>query len=736
MTAYVNSQRITVRDKETLLEAALREGVQIPYSCRVGGCGSCKCRLVEGRVKQLTDTSYLLTDEELGMGVILACRSVPRTDGRVEVELEPDQPGRMTGTIVEQRRLTADICWLGVRLDEGLEFRAGQYARLSLRSLPGVYRNYSFASAPRVSRQVDFFVRKVPGGTFSSRVNDQNVVGERVELTAPLGDFHLREAEGPLLFLAGGSGLAPVLSMLHDALHRGVSQPVTLLFGARRAQDLYHTDEIASIARQWPASFHFIPVVAEVSKDEQWLGRRGPVTEAIPTVIHPATQAYLCGPPGMVDAASDVLRKRGVPREHIHADRFTTLREAATECEPAPDAVRSGPGTARRNASAADYLKYSLFHLVALLATAALLSGGPWITAGLAAIVALYVAGDALAGDDTSTPAFRYPGVLTAQLWLALPLLALVVFSAVWGASPGDPLGFGDWLTRLSGHDFLLAKESTGWGHHLSAVLLTGLMIGMVGTIPGHELTHRTWDRVSMLVGRWLLAFSFDTSFSIEHVYGHHRYVATEADPATAPRGRNVYFHIFASTIKGNVSAWKIEADSLRRRGQKAWSWHNRALRGYLMSAVLVTAAAALGGWSAALFFVLCGLWGKALLEIVNYMEHYGLVRDPTTPVEPRHSWNTNRRVSSWSMFNLTRHSHHHAQGEVAYQDLRPFPDAPMMIGGYLTTILIAMIPPLWHRLMTPRVLQWDRVYATERERQLAARANRRSGLPALAVTA
>jgi alkane 1-monooxygenase len=113
-------------------------------------------------------------------------------------------------------------------------------------------------------------------------------------------------------------------------------------------------------------------------------------------------------------------------------------------------------------------------------------------------------------------------------------------------------------------------------------------------------------------------------------------------------------------------------------------------------------------------------LWGKALLEIVNYMEHYGMVRVPGEPVQPRHSWNTNRRISSWSMFNLTRHSHHHAAGEVPFHALRPMPDAPQMAGGYLTTILLALLPPLWHRLMTPRVLA------------LARQANLRSGIAAM----
>lgn len=375
------------------------------------------------------------------------------------------------------------------------------------------------------------------------------------------------------------------------------------------------------------------------------------------------------------------------------------------------------------------YLKYFLFHAIGLLAVTAILAGGAYITAGLISVLVIYVIGDAVCGDDTSTPKFEHPGILTFQLWMALPLLAFIVFASVWTMSTGDPLGFGAWLTHVSGYDVIAAREATSLIHHGSAIIITGLMIGMVGTIPGHELTHRTWDPISMFVGRWLLAFSFDTVFAIEHVYGHHRYVSTTEDPATAPRGRNVYFHVVASTIKGNISAWKIEKKRLARKGQGLFSWHNAVIRGHLMSVLLVAAAYAMGGWQAALFFTLCGLWGKSLLEIVNYMEHYGMVRNPNTPVQPRHSWNTNKRISSWAMFNLTRHSHHHAQGEVPYQDLKPFPEAPMMISGYLTTLLVAMIPPLWHKLMTPKVLAWDRDYATAEERQLAAQANARSGI-------
>lgn len=378
------------------------------------------------------------------------------------------------------------------------------------------------------------------------------------------------------------------------------------------------------------------------------------------------------------------------------------------------------------------YLKYFLFHVIGLLAVVAIVVGGYLATLGLLALLVFYMAGDALLGDDTSTPTFKYPGILTFQLWMALPLLSLIVFCAVWSVSPGDPLGFGAMLTNLTGFDVIASRDANFWGHDISVFVITGLMIGMIGTITAHELTHRTWDNISMFVGRWLLAFSYDTIFSIEHVYGHHRYVSTIEDPATAPRGRNVYFHIVASTIKGNVSAWEIEKKRLKRLGSGPVTFRNAVIRGHLMSLLLTAGAYALGGVPGLIMFVASALWGKSLLEIVNYMEHYGMVRDPKTPVQPRHSWNTNKRISSWAMFNLTRHSHHHAQGEVPYQELRPFPEAPMMINGYLTTIVVAMIPPLWHKLMTEKVRDWDRQYASADELKLAAAANERSGIKGL----
>ncbi len=716
--AQINDKPIRVKPRETLLQAALREGIAFPNSCRVGGCGACKCKLAGGEVKELTETGYLLSAEELAEGTILACQSVPTSDVTIEVDLSPTG---VPGVVVGQRKLTHDITELTVQLEEPIDYEAGQFANVSLEGLDGVVRSYSFATPQSADGQVTFFIRRVPGGQFSTLVNDEDVVGRAVRVDGPSGDCWLRGGDAPMIFVAGGSGLAPILAMLQEAVEARVNRPAVLLFGAREQRDLYAMEAIEAIAARWRGDFTFDYVLSDADDDGDWDGARGLVTEHIAAHVRPGSQAYLCGPPPMVDAAIETLTAEGVARADIHFDRFTTQADAAAPADETSPIV-----------SALHYLKYFSFHLVGLVAAVALLAGGHVVTAGLLGVLAFYVLGDALLGEDTSTPTFRRPGILTAQLWLALPLLSFIVFCAVWSVSSVDFLGFGAGLEALTGVDVLAARAATGVGQHIAAFVLTGLMIGMVGTIPAHELTHRTWDPISMFVGRWLLAFSFDTVFAIEHVYGHHRYVSTTVDPATAPRGRNVYAHVLISTAKGNQSAWEIEVDRLRKKDLPVFSWHNAVIRGHLMSVFLVGLAGVVGGWVGAAFFVACALWGKALLEIVNYMEHYGMVRNPELPVQPRHSWNTNRRLSSWSLFNLTRHSHHHAQGEVPYQDLKPYPDAPMMIGGYLTTILVTLVPPLWHRLMVPKLIEWDETHASDEERALAAEANAASGIPAL----
>lgn len=323
--AKINGQDIDVSSGETLLAAALRAHIDFPHSCRVGGCAACKCRLVSGKVRELTDNSYILSDRELDQGMILACQAVPQSDLVVEVDMTTQrQRQTLEGRIVGQEKLTHDITRLTVQMNASLPFKAGQYANLELDSMPGVKRSYSFASAPAPDGSLAFFVRKVPGGQFSSAVNDTVLHGQGICIDGPLGDFYLRPSDAPLLLIAGGSGLAPVMAILEQALVQKVRRPVRLLFGARSQNDLYALKEIEHIEAHWPASFDFNIALSEEPSGSDWFGFRGFVTELLPLVFIESSDAYLCGPPAMIDSAEAALKKAGLHSDHIYCDRFVT----------------------------------------------------------------------------------------------------------------------------------------------------------------------------------------------------------------------------------------------------------------------------------------------------------------------------------------------------------------------------------------------------------------------------
>jgi 3-phenylpropionate/trans-cinnamate dioxygenase ferredoxin reductase subunit len=317
--------------KETLLQTVLREGVAFPHSCRVGGCATCKCRLVSGKVKELTESAYVLSEEELAQGYILACQSVPKTP----VTLALDQAWlpqsvhsvvRVKGVINAVDKLTHDIVRLQINLEQPLSWKAGQYALLRI---PGRFdegRSYSFATAakPGGQSEVVFFIRQVPGGAFSTWIQSLERVGEGVQLEGPFGDFYLRQSDAPMLCIAGGSGLAPLMALLEHAMQIQVRRDLVLLFGARTEKDLYCLEAIARIASNWSgSSFCFIPVLSEELAESAWSGARGWVTEVIDSVWRPDAQVYMCGPPPMLDAAEARLKALGTAQNQIFADRFT-----------------------------------------------------------------------------------------------------------------------------------------------------------------------------------------------------------------------------------------------------------------------------------------------------------------------------------------------------------------------------------------------------------------------------
>lgn len=330
-------REVQVNGKSTLLQAALDQSIAFPHNCRAGGCAKCKCRLVSGKVREMTDKSYILSAEELQQNFILACQSTPLTDVVVEVDISADQgPAHPVvhthGEITALERLTHDIMHVTARLETPALYTAGQYAEIYV---PGVVtegvretRSYSFASAPGQSDsvdQVEFFIRRVPGGAFTDWLFNEATVGTSLEGHGPYGDFWLRPAARPLLCIAGGSGLAPILALLEQASIEGVARDVTLFFGARTQADLYGLDRVESLRASWKGQFVFAPVLSGEADDSDWDGRRGFIPEHFPGVLGEQLsqqQAYLCGPPPMIDASVKVLVDAGVKSSEIFFDKF------------------------------------------------------------------------------------------------------------------------------------------------------------------------------------------------------------------------------------------------------------------------------------------------------------------------------------------------------------------------------------------------------------------------------
>jgi p-cymene monooxygenase electron transfer component len=317
---------------QTILEAALAQGVAYPHNCTVGTCGSCKTRLRQGTVQASSDFGYTLSRQELEAGYILACQAATREPLTVVEIAAPAADLRpavvFDARIVSTEALTHDILKVVVQTDRPVMFVAGQYASFTAPGLPRS-RNYSFADAPqRAGRtSLSFFIRKVSGGAFTGALFDGALTGKPLKLEAAHGAFHLRPGAGPMVCIAGGSGLAPLRSVLEDMRMRRVRRPCVLLFGARTQADLYALDSIHGIANSWGESFAFVPVLSEEPPSSDWGGARGFVTDAIAqagtAVQWPAAQAYLCGPPPMIDSGIDRLVELGVPLDSIFYDKFT-----------------------------------------------------------------------------------------------------------------------------------------------------------------------------------------------------------------------------------------------------------------------------------------------------------------------------------------------------------------------------------------------------------------------------
>ncbi|MEA2300008.1 MAG: propane monooxygenase reductase component [Solirubrobacteraceae bacterium] len=326
-----------VDEDETILDAAFRQGIMLMHGCKEGQCSSCKSFLLDGDVDLDRYSTFALPDFEEQEGYTLLCRAHALTDVEIEL-LHYDEEALRSGvpivtveTEVEAvDELTHDIRRLVVRVSEpdGLQFKAGQYVDIGIPGANGEHRSFSMANAPGEPGRLEFMIKLYEGGHFSGLLarGDGISVGDALTCRGPFGMFTLRDSSPRrLVFIAGGAGMAPVLSLLRSMAEKGTERPATFYYGARTADDLFALEEIERLGGELPG-FRFVPALSEAKEDGDWDGESGLVTDVVDRLEDDLedVDAYLCGPPPMVDAAIALLERRGVPEAHIYFDRFTT----------------------------------------------------------------------------------------------------------------------------------------------------------------------------------------------------------------------------------------------------------------------------------------------------------------------------------------------------------------------------------------------------------------------------
>jgi alkane 1-monooxygenase len=368
------------------------------------------------------------------------------------------------------------------------------------------------------------------------------------------------------------------------------------------------------------------------------------------------------------------------------------------------------------------YLRYYGTHGLIAATTFGLIAGGAWCWLGLGAGFAIWVGGDALSGAvNEPTPDYAHPLLLDAALYSLFPPLVVMTFTFVWALSPADIFGFGTWLGSVLDLDVLARRGDPAAAHIIGACLSFGLAMAMGGILTAHELMHRIDDPVAMWVTRWMLAMAFNATLEVAHVFGHHRDVGTPADPATARRGETIYHFYIRSTGGQFLQAWRIERERLRAAGHSALTWRNKVVDGLLRSSIVAGLFFLAGGGLALTAFLAASAWNKFLLESLNYIEHYGLVRIPGEPIEPRHAWDSLSRFSHAALFNLPWHADHHGRIGVKYPALRRTASAPTLPFGYLAALPIVWLPPLWRRMIARRLRDWETNVASAAEQGLLA---------------
>ena len=315
---------------ELVADAAYRLGINVPMDCRDGACGTCKSFCESGEYSRGSYIEDALTDEEADQGYVLTCQMKPKSDCIVRIAASSAvckvKASPVTTKVETVRQLSPSSIGFSLRLDAGaaLSFLPGQYVHVGI---PGTdqARSYSFSSMPK-DGVVEFLVRNIPSGAMSSYLTDRATPGDAVTVTGPIGSFYLRDIRRPLLFLAGGTGLAPFLAMLEEIGTMGSAHPIHLIYGVTNDADLVETDKLTAFAQSMP----FFSYETVVAASDSTHPRKGYVTDHLPDAVLNGgnVDLYLCGPPSMVDAVRGYLSGKGVTPANFYFEKFSASEAA------------------------------------------------------------------------------------------------------------------------------------------------------------------------------------------------------------------------------------------------------------------------------------------------------------------------------------------------------------------------------------------------------------------------
>ncbi|MDD0816716.1 CDP-6-deoxy-delta-3,4-glucoseen reductase [Curvibacter sp. HBC28] len=334
VTVQPSGRAFTANPDEAVLAAAIRQGVGLPYGCKDGACGSCKCKKLEGSVVHGEHQAKALSAEEEANGLILTCCAVPQSDLVLESRQVTDESAfpikKMPARVASLEKVSSDVMKLRLQLPAAETFRyhAGQYVEFILRD--GARRAYSMANAPHTQAEapgVELHLRHMPGGKFTDHVFGAMKEKDILRVEGPFGSFYLREdSDKPIVLLASGTGFAPIKALIEHLQFKGSTRAVTLYWGGRRPEDLYLDAWVQAKVAEMP-QLRYVPVVSNALPEDAWTGRTGFVHQAVLDDFADLSghQVYACGAPIVVESARVAYSaERGLPAEEFYADAFTS----------------------------------------------------------------------------------------------------------------------------------------------------------------------------------------------------------------------------------------------------------------------------------------------------------------------------------------------------------------------------------------------------------------------------